>query len=227
MSTAKTANDVYSSPMPTIEECITEIKKRTDANKQTFGGKYALALSKAQGEFKPIVKDSKANLGTYSYNYAPLPNIIDATRPALVKYELACTQIVDFINGQCVLITMLIHSSGEFQKGHYPLPDPAVKKPQEFASYLTYARRYQMQSMLGVAADEDDDGNLANGNKPAAPAAPGDFVMPFGKGVKGLKLKDIPMNSLLGTKKWCAEKDAKKFESLINAVDAYIATVGK
>ena len=57
------------------------------------------------------------------------------------------------------LVTMLIHSSGQFLRGYVALPTNL--SPQELGSYLTYMRRYSYQSIIGVFAEEDDDGGAA------------------------------------------------------------------
>lgn len=59
--------------------------------------------------------------------------------------------------------TFLFHSSGEFISGECFLP-VVIQNPQGIGSCITYARRYTLQSVLGIAAeDEDDDGNAASG----------------------------------------------------------------
>lgn len=184
-------------------------------------GKLALALSNAQNEFKEVTKDSTANVGTYSYNYATLPAIIDAAKAALQKNELSYVQMLKSDNGQTILLTKLMHSSGASLDSEYRLPDPSKLKPQEFASYLTYSRRYALTSMLGIAADEDEDGAGASG---VVKKSATEYVMPFGA-EKGQMLKDISTERLLKTKAWAKQTDAKKFKSLIDAIDAYFEEV--
>jgi hypothetical protein len=85
-------------------------------------GKLADALAKAQAEFKAIKKDKTAKVrmkagGEYSYNYADLSSVIDATKEALSKNGLAIMQPVEFQGERLVLHTKLLHSSGEMQSG--------------------------------------------------------------------------------------------------------------
>ena len=111
------------------------------------------ALSKAQGEFAPVLKDKKNP--HFKNNYASLDAIIEATRPALAANGLAFTQVLD----DEFLVTTLWHSSGDSIISRYHLSPMA--DPQKFGSQLTYARRYSLSAILGVAADEDDDGNAS------------------------------------------------------------------
>lgn len=139
-------------------------------------GKLAEALAKAQAEFKPIKKDKTAKVrmksgGEYSYSYADLSSVIDATKEALSKNGLAVTQPVEFQAERMVLHTKLMHSSGESESSFWPLPPPHTPA-QEMGSALTYARRYSMSAILGVASEDDDDGAAGNeASKPQPQAA--------------------------------------------------------
>lgn len=142
----------------------------------TETGKLADALAKAQAEFRPILKDKTAKVrmkagGEYSYNYADLSSVIDATKEALSKNGLAIMQPVEFQGERLVLHTKLLHNSGEMQSCFWPLPAPHTPA-QEMGSALTYARRYSMSAILGVASEDDDDGaagNTAASHKPEPP----------------------------------------------------------
>lgn len=122
--------------------------------------KLAAALSKAQAEYEPIVKDKTANAGTYKYQYSDLADVIDATKVANAKYGLAHSQQPTFRDNAFVLVTELMHVSGERRECMWPL---AVGKPQDMGSALTYARRYSLCAILGIVAEQDDDG-AAGGN---------------------------------------------------------------
>lgn len=131
--------------------------------------KLAEALAKAQGEMKnaPLNKVNPH----FKSKYADLAAIRDAVTGPLAKHGIAVTQMTGTDdNGQFVLWTRLSHSSGEWLASAYPLH---LGKPQEMGSALTYARRYTLAAMAGLAADEDDDANAAqdqNGKQPQAPA---------------------------------------------------------
>ncbi len=129
-------------------------------------GALAAALAKAQGELKNIEK-GKINTH-FKTKYADIADGLDVVRPVLSKHGIAIIQATDMNpdTGIFWLTTRLVHTSGEWVESIYPLP---VGKAQEQGSAITYARRYSLFSMVGVAGtNEDDDGNAAN----AAPAAP-------------------------------------------------------
>lgn len=124
------------------------------------------ALAKAQAKFAPIERSrtvtvTMASGGKYTFNYASLDTIFLAVRPALAENGLAITQLI--VHDE--LITLLLHAGGGRLEARSPLPK--VGRPQELGSAITYARRYAVQAILGVAAEEDDDGNAASGNERA------------------------------------------------------------
>ena len=122
-------------------------------------GKLAEALSKAQAEFPPIPKDRVANIGQYKYKYTDLSTILDLVRPVLAKHGLAISSAPTVTAELFTLNTVLMHSGGETLHASYPLPGGV--KAQEIGSAITYGRRYSICSLLGICADEDEDGKAA------------------------------------------------------------------
>lgn len=124
------------------------------------------ALAKAQAKF-PAVSRSKevtvrSDKGSYKFKYAPLESILEAVRPALAANELAVFHRIELPNGKPELVAVLAHSSGETVESRMPLS--LAGKMQEQGSELTYKKRYTLQSVLGISADDDDDANAADGN---------------------------------------------------------------
>lgn len=119
----------------------------------------ATAMAKAQAEIKAALKDSKNP--HFKSSYADLTSVWDACRNALTKNGLSVIQIPNFEGEEVWLETRLLHASGESISGRYPLR-PQQQTPQGYGSALTYARRYSLAAMVGVVADEDDDGNAAS-----------------------------------------------------------------
>lgn len=119
--------------------------------------KLTEALAKAQGTIKNAVLN-KVN-PHFRSKYADLAAIFDAVRKPLADNGLIVTQTTEIREGGFVLVTMLAHSSGQWIRSEYPLP--STGKPQEIGSALTYARRYSLSAIAGIAADEDDDANAA------------------------------------------------------------------
>ncbi len=122
----------------------------------------ATALAKAQGDMKAAAFN-RVN-PHFKNKYADLAAVWDAIRGPLSKNGLSVTQTIEPINGSGVYLrTVLRHASGQWVSSLYPLPEGA--KPQELGSALTYGRRYSLSSLVGIAADEDDDANEAQNAK--------------------------------------------------------------
>ena len=120
----------------------------------------AAALAAAQGMMENAVMN-RVN-PHFKSKYADLAAIFDAARKPLSANGLAIVQTI----GDGVLHTRLLHTSGQWIASEHPLPMSG--RPQEIGSALTYARRYSLSALIGIAADEDDDANAAkskNGNE--------------------------------------------------------------
>ena len=113
----------------------------------------ATALAIAQGEM-PNAKINRIN-PHFKNKYADLASVRDAIHKVLSKHGLSFTQTTEIRDSGFILLTTLMHSSGQWIASEYPLPSAA--KPQELGSALTYARRYSLTSLIGISADEDDD----------------------------------------------------------------------
>ncbi len=122
------------------------------------------ALTKAQLAFKPIkrteVVDYSTTKGRKKYSYAPLNEVIEATKKALSDNGLAITQSTKLEGGNTILTTMLSHSSGEWIEGELYV-GRQEQEPQSEGSALTYKRRYGMSAMLCISSEEDDDAESA------------------------------------------------------------------
>ncbi len=141
----------------------------------------AAALAKAQPRFGQIrrtktVKVRTKTGGEYTFSYAPLEAVIDAVRVPLAEVGLSLVHPVETTETHVHAGAMLLHSSGQWIEDMIAVPRPPAM--QELGSILTYLKRYCTQGVLGVQADDDDDGNLADGNhvtdktRPAVEKAP-------------------------------------------------------
>jgi hypothetical protein len=128
----------------------------------------AAALAKAQGTMKNAAFDKQNP--HYRNSYASLASVTDAIKGPLAANGLSYSQATEIREGGFVLLTTLMHSSGQWIASEYPLPSGA--KPQELGSALTYARRYSLSALACIAADEDDDaeGARTNGQVSSMPA---------------------------------------------------------
>ena len=123
-------------------------------------GKYKLLTKNCEGVVNYPARDGRP-AGSYKFRYADLGAVIEATSEALSSEELAHVALI----GAGRLRVMLMHSSGEFLASEAPLPSPEDVGPQKFGSQVTYLRRYLLGPLVGVASEDDDDGNGAEGNQ--------------------------------------------------------------
>jgi hypothetical protein len=123
----------------------------------------AAALAAVQRKLPDVRKAETAHVrsdkGNYSYRYATLPDITKAVLPLLGENGLAWVTRPTLVDDRFVLVYELLHVSGEKVSGEYPLPTGG--SPQALGSAITYARRYCLCAVTGVAADDDDDGAAA------------------------------------------------------------------
>lgn len=124
------------------------------------------ALAKAQGEMPTIAKTKQAKVKgqskegrsfEYSYAYADIADVLEAVLPVLSRHGLSVTQPT-VVDGPALMIaTRLGHSSGQWIESLYPVCS-INGDHQKMGGAMTYARRYALCSLLGIAADEDTDG---------------------------------------------------------------------
>ena len=117
------------------------------------------ALAKAQGEITGALKDSSNPF--FKSKYADLASCWDACRQQLSSNGLAVIQTTDFFDGYVVLSTKLVHSSGQWVEGILPIKTKD-DGPQAQGSGITYARRYALAAIVGLA-QIDDDAEAAQG----------------------------------------------------------------
>jgi hypothetical protein len=168
--------------------------------------KLAEALSKAQGSIKGAAKDTENPF--FKSRYADLASVWDACREALTANGLSVIQTTDDGVEGVTVITTLAHSSGEWMRGRLTMK-PVKNDPQGIGSTITYARRYALAAMVGVAP-EDDDGNSASGRQPngtTVAASPQAAAKPAWHGpMAKMKLKD-KLNSLTFQIRECYDLD--------------------
>lgn len=134
----------------------------TTAAKST--GTLAQALLAFQAE-APALQKNKIN-PAFRAKYLTLDAMLEQVLPVLNKHGLVVVQRPTILaEGTPGLRTRIIHApSGECEEDVMPLL-LAKQDPQGLGSAITYARRYSLMAMLGLAADEDDDGNKASGGQ--------------------------------------------------------------
>jgi hypothetical protein len=126
----------------------------------------AAALSKAQAKLSHVKKDKTARIrmkagGEYSYNYADLGSTWDAGRAPLTENDLSVSQLPSFDSGWLMLDTILMHSSGQYISSQMRTRADEMDV-KSIGSAITYLRRYAFAAIVGLVADEDDDGSAPN-----------------------------------------------------------------
>lgn len=123
----------------------------------------AEALAAFQAEL-PTVDLDGYNPG-FKNKFASLANITKKVIPVLTKHGFSYT-VGSFVdNGVLIIQAHLLHESGESRDFQFPITET---QPQRIGSAITYAKRYAIQALTGVVADEDDDGNAATQQPPKA-----------------------------------------------------------
>src|SRR5262252_7177649 len=127
----------------------------------------ASALAKAQAELinpekslTATIRTGRLGEGERSFRYAPLSSGLDIVRKTLGQHEIATLQTtaIDQTTGTVSLTTTLAHSSGEWIASDWPVcPIAEMASPQRMGAALTYARRYALFTLVGIAGEDDLD----------------------------------------------------------------------
>lgn len=127
-------------------------------------GKLAEALAKAIPNIAQLVRNRVSHFAKRGPDGKPIPDYADlaqchkAAAKALAEQQLVVIQTVtNNTDGDLVLLTQLLHSSGQYIDSYMPIKANQTN-PQQVASAITYARRTAYCAIIGMAADDDDDG---------------------------------------------------------------------
>jgi hypothetical protein len=147
-------------------------------------GALAAALAKAQAAIANPEKSLTATIlspfpreGVRTFRYAPLSSGLDLVRKCLGQHEIATVQAtaIDADTGLIRLTTTLLHASGEWVSSDWPVcPVSETAAPHRLGAALTYARRYALFTLVGIAGEDDLDAPdlPAAGLSPEAPEHP-------------------------------------------------------
>jgi hypothetical protein len=148
-------------------------------------GAIAAALAKAQGELTNPEKSRTASIrspfpgeGDRTFRYASLASGLDIVRKSLGQHEIATIQTTAIDQDQIRLTTLLAHASGEWISSDWPVcPTSEMAMPHRMGAALTYARRYALFALVGIAGEDDLDApNILT--EPALPADTSDGAHP-------------------------------------------------
>jgi hypothetical protein len=135
----------------------------------------ATALAKAQTE---LSNPEKAMVGTVynirsdspqNFRYASLSSGLDIIRKTLGGQQIAIAQTTDIdrAGGTVNLTTLLLHTSGEWISSHWPVCQLSeTSAPRRMGAALTYARRYALFTMVGIAGEDDLDAPALTNDQP-------------------------------------------------------------
>ena len=130
-------------------------------------------LLELQKEVKPIEKDSKNPY--FNSAYFDINKLIDVLKPTLNKLGLVIYQPVEYRDSKNILKTILADvESGERVETSITLPDNL--EPQKMGSAITYLRRYTLQSLLFLQAEDDDGSNASPNNTGKVVSKQSDFA---------------------------------------------------
>jgi ERF superfamily len=149
----------------------------------------ASALAKAQAELVNPEKSLTASIRSgrpgeaeRSFRYAPLSSGLDIVRKTLGQHEIATLQTtaIDQAAGIVNLTTMLAHASGEWIASDWPVcPVAETANPQRMGAALTYARRYALFTLVGIAGEDDLDAPDLCEVTPSPPPSAANRVLPM------------------------------------------------
>jgi hypothetical protein len=137
--------------------------------------KITQALIKVQEKLEHVPKTTDNDY--FSSKYSTLNDVWDEAKKHLKDNGLCIAQYGDVKDGIPILVTKLMHESGQWIEGGiklvYGTDKGGVDNPQKIASAVTYMRRYGLSAMLGICSEVDDDGNKAAKNTtPSATTSP-------------------------------------------------------
>ena len=128
------------------------------------------------------IRTGRLGEGERSFRYAPLSSGLDIVRKTLGQHEIATVQTtaIDQAAGMVNLTTTLAHASGEWIASDWPVcPIAETANPQRMGAALTYARRYALFTLVGIAGEDDLDApDLCEGPRSSTPSADQHSLMP-------------------------------------------------
>src|SRR6266568_5661000 len=156
-----------SAPNPAPSVSTSSVKRTAVQRSSDTIGTIAAALAKAQAQLinpeKSLVatiRSDEVSGSERSFRYAPLSSGLDIVRKTLSQYEIATVQTtsIDETAGIVRLSTVLAHASGEWIASDWPVCSISeTATPHRMGAALTYARRYALFTLVGIAGEDDLD----------------------------------------------------------------------
>src|SRR5690242_1379127 len=156
-----------SAPNPAPSVLIFLLRRRVMQRSSPSIAALATALAKAQIELTNpeksligTIEPRRGEGGARQFRYAPLSSGLEIVRKTLGQHEIATVQTtaIDQTAGVVNLTTVLAHSSGEWIASDWPVcPVAETERPHRMGAALTYARRYALFTLVGIAGEDDLD----------------------------------------------------------------------
>ena len=161
------------------------------------------ALAAFQAEITNPARDREVDQGKFTFSYTTWDAVTAHVREILAKHGLSYTQGGVLAEGKLYFATKLLHTSGQWSTTLLDLP--SFQTMQALGSALTYEKRYGLTAALGIASEDDDDGQGADEKTPRA---------------KGIKILQLAMNKLMGEIK--SSTSEEEINELVDDSDEYI-----
>ena len=162
--------------------------------------KIAAALAAFQSEVKDPARDGENP--HFRSKYVQLDGLLAAVRPILSKHGLSVMQSTGGDGQDISVTTEIMHTSGEWIRTDALILKAVKADPQGAGSAVTYGRRYSLSAALGVAWDDDDDGNAASAPpkskaKPAPKATKNDHLKAVAEAAKKQHVKNEEIKEIM------------------------------
>lgn len=193
----------------------------------------AESLLTARAGYRSLQKDGKNP--HFRSEYVTLTELLDAVVPSLIHEGILLSQPVSMreVGGRIVqVVSSVVSKAGEELRSEIMLPD--LVDPQKIGSAITYYRRYTLQALLALAA-EDDDGNatMSNGRdnhkriQEEKLAKGEDYIIEHGSTLKGRALKSIGLDKAINLGKHLEKYRAQLSDAAIKAIEKRLKELRK
>lgn len=185
---------------------------------------FAEAFAKFQADVTDPKMDESTDYITktgkrINFKYASLKEIMKTVRPVLAKHGISIMQEPKMDGNRVSITTTLLHSSGEYIEFEPTIMNASSPMAQEIGSAITYGRRYSVSAVLGLGAEDDDDGNAAqdgvdNQKNPAKAEASNDEPIGYATEKQVGMIKSMLAKSTVPIEKILERYHAANLESL-------------
>ena len=125
---------------------------------------FMIAFVKMQSELPVVGKPATGSTGKGTYQYATLRHVCDKLYPILTAHGFGVSQVLDNFEGRPSVRMVMMHTSGGYIEGNYPIQAAGMKtaanNAQQFGAAIQYTRRYGLLSITGTPTDDQDSDSI-------------------------------------------------------------------